>query len=81
MVGIGAHGDYLVVDRPSRLEFTWVWDGDGGHPPDRVVVGIVAASAGATVSLAHDCGAEPDGVADLTQGWTDVLDRLASLGR
>ncbi len=79
-IGIGAHGEYSVVEPPSRLDFTWVWDGDGGHPPDPVTVTIEPNDGGgARVRLRHDCSADEQGVADLTQGWNDVLDRLAAL--
>lgn len=78
-IGIGAHGEYTLVERPSILTFTWVWDGDGGHPPDPVTVAIDGFGDGSIVRLVHDCSADADGVADLTQGWSDVLDRLATL--
>lgn len=78
-IGIGAHGEYSIVERPSLLAFTWVWDGDGGHPPDPVTVAIDANGEGSIVRLVHDCSADADGVTDLTQGWSDVLDRLSTL--
>lgn len=78
-IGIGAHGDYTVLDHPTRLGFTWVWDGEGGHPPEPVTVTIEPDGDGSTITVVHDCGADPAGVADLRQGWTDVLGRLASL--
>ena len=28
----GATGEYTVIDRPRRLEFTWIWDEDPENP-------------------------------------------------
>lgn len=78
-IGIGAHGEYTELAAPRQLSFTWVWDGDGGHPPDPVTVTIAPEGAGSVVTVDHDCGADAAGVADLTQGWNDVVDRLAEL--
>ena len=76
--GIGVHGEYLVIDEPRRLEFSWIWVSDGvDEATERVVVEFVATDDGTTVIVRHGGGwttAEP--VERYRQGWDHVLDRL-----
>jgi uncharacterized protein YndB with AHSA1/START domain len=71
-----AIGEYLEIERPSRLAFTF------GMPQfsdafTKVVVEIAADGAGALMTLTQD-GLTADAVAALEQGWGEMFDRLAS---
>jgi uncharacterized protein YndB with AHSA1/START domain len=69
-------GEYLDIDRPHRLVFTF------GVPKyssetTRVCVDIVPQETGCELTLTHE-GVLPD-YADRTQaGWTEILGRLAA---
>ena len=71
-----AIGEYLRVERPSRLAFTF------GMPQfsdafTTVVVEIAPDGAGAVMTLTQD-GLAADAVAALEQGWGDMFDALAA---
>jgi uncharacterized protein YndB with AHSA1/START domain len=74
-------GEYLQIDRPRRLVFTW---GIAQHAPDtsRVVIDIVPVEAGSELTLTHELHPAWADYASRTQaGWTSMLDALArSLG-
>ena len=69
-------GEYLVIDRPRRLVFTF------GVPKyssetTRVCVDIVSRETGCELTLTHE-GVLPE-YADRTKGgWTEILGRLAA---
>jgi uncharacterized protein YndB with AHSA1/START domain len=68
-------GEYLEIDRPRRLVFTFSVD---DSPSDRVTVEIVPLETGCELTLSHE--QRPEGVeyADRTEeGWIGILDRLA----
>ncbi|MEW6582436.1 MAG: SRPBCC domain-containing protein [Actinomycetota bacterium] len=75
-------GEYLVVDRPRRLVFTWAWEGD---PPEMegsaetvVTVELHAEGDGTRLVLVHR-GFAHDGVRDLhVSGWTGCLQSFAA---
>ena len=71
-----AIGEYLRVERPRRLAFTF------GMPQfsdafTTVVVEIAPDGAGAVMTLTQD-GLTADAVAALEQGWGDMFDALAA---
>jgi uncharacterized protein YndB with AHSA1/START domain len=73
-----AIGEYLEIERPTRLAFTF------GMPQfsdafTTVVVEIAPDGAGAVMTLTQDELA-PDAVAALEQGWREMFDALAALG-
>jgi uncharacterized protein YndB with AHSA1/START domain len=72
-------GEYLVLDRPHRLIFTWgvaaIADGDS-----RVTVDIAPRAGGCTLELAHELRPEWADYADRTRdGWTEMLGCLAGV--
>jgi uncharacterized protein YndB with AHSA1/START domain/uncharacterized glyoxalase superfamily protein PhnB len=75
-------GMYDVVDPPSRLAFSWVWDG-GSEPVDtRVEVTFVPQPAGGSLVTVVHSGQPSARVAAIhRQGWTHMLadlDRAAA---
>jgi uncharacterized protein YndB with AHSA1/START domain len=69
-------GEYLDIDRPRRLVFTF------GVPKyssetTRVSVDIVPRDTGCELTLTHE-GVLPDYVERTSAGWTEILGRLAA---
>jgi uncharacterized protein YndB with AHSA1/START domain len=71
-----AIGEYLEIERPRRLVFTF------GMPQfsdafTTVTVEIAADGAGSRMTLVQD-GLAPDAVAGLEAGWGEMFDQLAA---
>ena len=78
--GIVHTGEYLVVDPPERLSFTWIspYTGDG---PSVVTVTLEPHDGGTFVRLEHT-QLPAEQVDGHEGGWGRILDRLARrLGR
>jgi uncharacterized protein YndB with AHSA1/START domain len=74
-----AVGEYVVVDPPRRVVFTWGWEGDAQLPPgsSRVEIQLVPDGDGTVVRLTHS--GLPDGTdAAQLEGWRHFLPRLAT---
>lgn len=70
-------GEYLEIDRPRRLVFTF---GVPSASPDfdRVTIDIVPLETGCELTLTHEMKPEWAEYADRTeQGWASMLDALA----
>jgi len=77
--GDAAHyGQYLEIERPYRLAFSFSTEPDA--PGDRVDIGIVPTGEdGSELTLVHELPpARADYEARTRQGWTDILATLAS---
>jgi uncharacterized protein YndB with AHSA1/START domain len=72
--GMTVSGEYLEVTAPSRLVFSWQWEGE----PDTTVVTVEIAPSGegTELVLVHDRFAAGTTRDDHAQGWADCLDRL-----
>ena len=74
-----ASGQFVVVEPPRRIVFTWGWEGDPLVPPgsSRVEVTLEAdGDAGTRLTLVHS--GLPMPALDLHHdGWVHYLDRLA----
>ena len=69
-------GQYLAIERPRRLVFTWAIAPASPEPEfaSRVTIEIVPRGAGCTLTLTHDIPAEwADYAERVTQGWTKIL--------
>jgi uncharacterized protein YndB with AHSA1/START domain len=76
--GVEAAGEFIEVDPPRRLVFTWGWTHDPAVPPGttRVVVTLHAEHGGTRVILRHH-GLPDDGQRDHhRKGWEVYLGRL-----
>lgn len=72
-----ASGQYVTVDRPHRVAFTWGWEGNDGVPPGSSTVSIQLTQDGAetVVELTHS--GLPMGADDgHLEGWLHYLPRL-----
>ena len=76
--GVQAAGEFVEVDPPHRLVFTWGWTRDSAVPPGttRVVITLRAEAGGTRVVLRH-YGLPDDGQRDHHRtGWEVYLGRL-----
>lgn len=83
--GHTARGEFVELDRPSRLVYTWGWDGNEGVPPGSSTIEIELANDGDGTSLrfVHRDLPNAEAVASHSHGWDHYLDRLelAAVGR
>ncbi|MCH6258147.1 SRPBCC domain-containing protein [Puniceicoccaceae bacterium K14] len=66
------HGEYLEIDPPHRLVFTWV--SEGFVDDSTVTINLKAVDAGTKLVLKHELPANV--VEPHTQGWNACLDHL-----
>jgi uncharacterized protein YndB with AHSA1/START domain len=76
--GNTARGEFVELDRPNRLVFTWGWDGNDENPPGSSVVEIELASDGDGTNLhfAHRDLPSAKSVESHSHGWDHYLSRL-----
>jgi uncharacterized protein YndB with AHSA1/START domain len=74
-----ALGEYVEVDPPSRVVFTWGWEGDGAVPPGSTTVEITLWEDGdfTILSLRHWGFATDDAAASHREGWPMYVERLS----
>ena len=73
-----ARGEYVELDKPNRLVFTWGWDGSEDVPPGSSTVEIELATAGDGTSLRfiHKDLPNAEAIASHAHGWDHYLPRL-----
>lgn len=73
-------GEYLVIDRPRRLSFTWTIAGEADQDGSRVDIVLTPTPTGCELRLTHTLPRAWADYADRTQqGWGTMLDALRSL--
>ena len=73
-------GEYLVIDRPRRLSFTWTIAGEADQDGSRVDIVITPTPTGCELRLTHALPRAWADYADRTQhGWSTMLDALHAL--
>lgn len=75
-----ACGEYLVVDPPTRVVFTWGWEGEGQPVPpgtSTVEVTFEPEGKGTRVRLLHTSLPTDEMKVEHTKGWDHYLPRLA----
>lgn len=78
-----ARGEFVEVDPPSHIAWTWGWEGDGmlGEPGSSTVDITLADEDGNTrVRLVHTGLPNAEEVTKHNHGWAHYLDRLAIAG-
>lgn len=73
-------GEYIVVDRPRRITFTWM----AAHldTPTTVTIDFNPVDGGTEVVLVHEGLPSEESVTSHTDGWGTILDLLeGELGR
>ena len=75
-----ARGEYVEIDKPNKLVFTWGWDGSEDVPPGSSTIEIELASDGDGTSLrfVHKDLPNAEAIASHAQGWNHYLPRLAT---
>lgn len=72
-----AHGEYLEIQAPEKLVFTWGWEGNADFPKNtRVTVKFVARGQETEVQLSHELLPNADAKRLHSEGWTGSLERL-----
>jgi uncharacterized protein YndB with AHSA1/START domain len=76
--GVQVAGEFVEVDPPHRLVFTWGWADDAAVPPGstRVVVTLEAEDGGTRVVLRHHDLPDDEQRSHHRMGWQMYLDRL-----
>jgi uncharacterized protein YndB with AHSA1/START domain len=73
-VGLAVTGQYLVVEPPNRLSFTWRWDGEADE--SLVTVALTGADGATTLAIVHERFPDEGSRDEHAKGWNDCLDRL-----
>jgi uncharacterized protein YndB with AHSA1/START domain len=74
----GATGEYLVVEPPQRLVFTWVWDDQPDHP--QLIELEFSELQGRTAVLMTNSAIPTDGrLMSQERGWNVCYDNLERL--
>lgn len=78
--GVEARGQFVDVDPPHRVVFTWGWEGHPLVPPGstRVEVTLEPDGDGTLVRLVHHDLPSDEETDQHREGWTLYLDRLAT---
>jgi len=69
-------GEYLVVEPPSKLVFTWV-SANTGNQPTLVTVELFERGNACELVLTHERFANADAVRRHKNGWGQIVDKLA----
>jgi len=73
-----AYGTYVELEPPTRLRFTWGWEGDRPDTTE-VEVEITPTDAGCRLRLTHTRLWNAEQLARHTEGWRGTLESLATL--
>lgn len=74
-------GEYIAVEPPGRVVFSWGWEGeDSVTPPgsSTVEVLLVAEGDGTHLRLIHSNLPNPESADKHGHGWRHYIDRLAT---
>jgi uncharacterized protein YndB with AHSA1/START domain len=76
--GVEAIGEFLEIDPPRKVAFTWGWTHQPAVPPGstRVVVTLTPEGGGTRVVLRHYGLPDDQHYAGHHKGWVIYLDRL-----
>lgn len=78
-----ARGEYVEVESPRRVVFTWGWEGNDGVPPGSTTVELTleADGEGTVLSLRHTGLPDGEAAAMHEEGWRHFTDRLVVVTR
>ena len=73
-----AIGEFVEVEPPEHVQFTWGWEGSSTVPPGSSTVDVtLTRTDGGTVVDLHHFGLPESEVARHAEGWQHSLGRLA----
>lgn len=70
-------GEYLTIQRPHLLVFTWTSSATGGKP-SQVTVQLFSHDEGCRLELAQERLPDATAIEKHRAGWGDILDHLAA---
>ncbi len=70
-------GEYLVVEPPSKLAFTWISKGTD-HQPTIVTVELFERGSQCELVLTHERFPTPEAMRHHKNGWGQIAERLAA---
>ena len=85
--GHTASGEFVELDEPRRLVYTWGWEAGGGGanpvPPgsSTIEIELVPEGAGTVLHFAHRALPSSDAADSHAKGWDHYLERLAIAAR
>jgi uncharacterized protein YndB with AHSA1/START domain len=76
--GHTARGEFVELDKPNRLVYTWGWDGNDGVPPgsSTIEVELTPQGDGTSLHFLHKDLPSAEAVASHAHGWDHYLPRL-----
>jgi len=79
--GHAASGEFVEIDPPRRLVYTWGWEGDSSVPPSSttVVFELLPRDKGTLLRLSHRDLPSAEAAASHAHGWDHYTERLASI--
>ena len=72
----GGGGRYTEIDPPTRLAFTWLWDGDTRRT--LIEIDFEESGGATTVRFTHSGLWDEEAVRSHTAGWSNILDSLGN---
>ena len=70
----GGGGNYTEIEPPTRLAFTWLWDGDARRT--LIEIDFEEADGATTVSFTHSNLWDEEAVRSHEYGWGKIFDNL-----
>jgi uncharacterized protein YndB with AHSA1/START domain len=76
--GHTAIGEFVEVEEPHRVVFTWGWEGNANVPPgsSTIEAELTPEGNGTSLRFVHRDLPNAESVASHSQGWDHYLDRL-----
>lgn len=73
-----ARGEYVEIDKPNKLVFTWGWDGSEDVPPgsSTIVIELAPEGDGTSLRFVHKDLPSAEAIASHAHGWDHYLPRL-----
>jgi uncharacterized protein YndB with AHSA1/START domain len=72
----GGGGEYVEIDPPRRLAFTWTWE-DDRHQPQLIAIDFEESHGATTVRFTHSNLWDEEAVTSHEGGWGVAFDNLA----
>ena len=73
-------GEYVEIDRPHRLVFTWKIKEDPTNNQSRIVIGILPVIDGCELTLTHEMPHGQEGFVEQSKlAWGKMIDKLTEI--
>jgi uncharacterized protein YndB with AHSA1/START domain len=79
--GHSARGEFVEIDPPRRLAYTWGWEAEHPVPPGSSMIefDLVPRDAGTLLRFRHSGLPTAESAASHSHGWDHYFDRLATV--